>query len=81
MKKSWTFSPKTRNSLKSQETKRCFSFNEGVGCLIQASEIYNLFSGFSEDVVKSARRCFNVKMRVGDTCSYLLSSFIHEAFP
>lgn len=41
--------------------------------------LYNLFSGFSEDVVKSAGRRLNVKMRPGNLS--LFSSFVHEAFP
>lgn len=43
--------------------------------------LYNLFSGYSEDVVKSAGRCLNVKMRLGNIYFTLLSSFVHEAFP
>lgn len=39
--------------------------------------LYNLFSRFSQDVVKSAGRCLNVKMRLGNIYFALLSSFVH----
>lgn len=43
--------------------------------------LYNLFSCYLEDVVKTAGRFLNVKMRLGNIFLALLSSFVHEAFP
>lgn len=42
--------------------------------------VYSLFSGFPEDVVISAGRRLNVKMRLGNICLSTLSSFVNEVF-
>lgn len=42
--------------------------------------LYSLFSGFPEDEGVSAGRRLNVKMRLGNICLSILSSFVNEAF-